>query len=471
MMGRVPLRPKNREGVVMERPSEVQFEVVVRPEPEGRSMYGDDAMPGLASLDAYVTPVDKGEEVARKLQRHGVTITHMGKFSISASCGSHQFEQLFSTQLSEINPHEESEWEQDWGVSYFAPRQGERWALPTEYGLDSLIEKAYIQPPPLLFAGERPVPPFWNDKFRLRVPGDVAQLMNATSVHRKGLTGKGVRVAMVDTGFYHHPYFKDQGYNFLSVTAPDAIDPYSDDNGHGTGESANLFATAPGINFIGVKYGGNLTLAFKSAMDLDPQVITNSWGYHMDVPGSAMPNFLKPLHLAVLQAVKQGICICFSAGNGHYAFPGSMPEVISVGGVHVTESLEYEASNYSSGFSSTWFPGRKTPDICGLVGSKPTADYITLPVQKNTPLDKPGAAGWGAFSGTSAASPMVAGVCAVLLQQDPSLRPEQIKRILQYTARDIIVGKNIHNQAAMPGPDDATGYGLVDAARAMEVLQ
>ena len=53
---------------------------------------------------------------------------------------------------------------------------------------------------------------------------------------------------------------------------------------------------------------------------------------------------------------------------------------------------------------------------------------------------------------------------------DSALTPEEIKNVLEYTARDITAGKNAHNKAAKPGPDEATGFGLVDAARAIEVI-
>ena len=340
--------------------------------------------------------------------------------------------------------------------------------MPPTDALDTLIERAYVQRPPIYFADERPVPPFWNDKFRLRVPVDVAQIMNATGLHRRGLIGQGVTVAMPDTGFYHHPYFDAQGYNFLSVTAPDEVDHTSDAHGHGTGECANLFATAPGINFIGVKMG-NPTLGFKTAVDMGPQIITNSWGIPaFDLPNTKMPNWVRPLYLAILRAVGSGITVCFAAGNGDRAFPGSMPEVISVGGVVVDQSLNYSATKYTSGFDSTWFPGRRTPDVSGLCGTPPTADYIVLPVESGSKLEKQD--GWGAFSGTSAATPMVAGVCALLKQASASLRPHEIKSLLKFTARDIVQGQNAQGRHAAPGPDGATGFGLVDAGRAVEAI-
>lgn len=443
----------------------VDFEVVVTPESGRRSVFDKSAFPTIANLGEYRPPKDKNVEVARKLQQRGITVHHIGDFSISASCSAKKFETFFKTKLSTHRLPKAARAPKDYVMR--APRKGAPWKLPTRDSLDTLIDRAYIQHPPIFFAGERPIPPFWNDKFRLRVPVDVAQIMQASSVHRRGITGHGVRVVMPDTGFYHHPYFRARGYNFLGIAAPDVVDHTSDASGHGTGECANLLATAPGINFIGVKMG-NPTLGFKTATELRPAVMTNSWGYSADLPGTSMPSWLKPLHLAVLNAVAQGITVCFSAGNGHFGFPGSMPEVISVGGVVVDQNLKYSATNYASGFSSAWFPGRKTPDVCGLCGTLPTADYIILPVQAGAAAEK--TKGWGRFSGTSASSPMVAGICALLKEADPDLTPDEIKTMLKYTARDITVGTNAHGKTAKPGPDDATGFGLVDAARAIEVI-
>ena len=451
----------------MDKESNVNFEVVVTPKEGSRSVFDPESFPSLANLDGLRLDSSKSVEVARKLAGHGISVSHIGDFSISASCPAGKFEEFFGTQISEqkVPPTPEVEEQKDFVMR--APVKGAPFSLPQLDDLDKLIDRAYIQHAPTMFAGERPVPPFWNDKFRLRVPGDVAQIMNCSSVHRRGITGRGVKVTMQDSGFYHHPYFVDQGYNFLAVTAPDALDHTSDSSGHGTGECSNLFATAPGINFIGVKMN-NPTLAIKTGVDLGPDIMTNSWGYDIDRPGTGMPNWLRPLYLAVLDAVSRGITVCFSAGNGHYGFPGSMPEVISVGGVIVDQNLDYSATTYTSGFDSTWFPGRSTPDVSGLCGERPTADYIVLPVQDGSALER--SDGWGAFSGTSAASPMVAGVCALLKEADETLRPDDIRNILKFTARDITSGTNAHGRPAQPGPDGATGFGLVDGARAINAV-
>ena len=442
-------------------------EVVVKPMNGNKSMFGTDAFPSLPNLDSYRAHQGRSVEVARKLANNGFIIADIGQFSISVSCAADKFENFFQTKIEDVQLSAMARVPSDYVMR--VPKKGTPFTVPKIDNLDQLIDRAYIQPPPILFGGERSVPPFWTDKFRLRVPGDVAQLMNALRAHRRGITGRGVKVVMADTGFYHHPFFSDQGYNFLAVTTPDAVDHTTDAHGHGTGECANLLAVAPGINFVGVKMGQNQTLAMKTAVDLKPDIITNSWGtYAQDMPKTTMPNRLRPLYLAVLDAVKRGITVCFAAGNGQYGFPGSMPEVISVGGVMVDQNLRYSASRYTSGFSSTWFPGRKTPDVCGLCGNPPSADYIILPVQLGASLDRSG--GWGAFSGTSAAAPMVAGVCALLKEVDSSLSPTDMQNLLKFTARDVTRGRNAHRNNAGPGPDDATGYGLVDAQRAIDAV-
>lgn len=353
--------------------------------------------------------------------------------------------------------------------------------------LSPLVERAYPQRPPLFF--EMPLPP-QVPYYNLRVPDDVALILRAPAVHERSITGRGVLVAMPDTGFYRHPFYAWHGYNYNHTLAPDATRVELDEFGHGTAEAANIFACAPDIDFVGVKMAGNPTLAFKTASDLYPAVMTNSWGYHL--PGvTTLPNFLKPLEIAVLEAVhSRGITVCFSAGNGHVAFPAMMPDVIAAGGVYAHNELAgsdfyLEASDYASSFDSLIYPGRHVPDVCGLVGQTPQAIYIMLPTMPGCFIDADLATGgafpngdqtaaddgWTVISGTSAASPQVAGVCALLKQAQPNLPPALVKSLIKASARDVIDGKSAMGDPAGEGQDGATGAGLVDADAAYKLAR
>ena len=91
---------------------------------------------------------------------------------------------------------------------------------------------------------------YWH----LDVPADVSLGCNADRAHRGGTTGSGVTVAMVDTGWQSHPWFVERGYRVdPTLLGPGTADAGVDENGHGTGESANIFATAPDVLLKPVK--------------------------------------------------------------------------------------------------------------------------------------------------------------------------------------------------------------------------
>ena len=82
--------------------------------------------------------------------------------------------------------------------------------------------------------------------------------------------------------------------------------------------------------------------------------------------------------------------------------------------------------------------------------------------------------GWARFSGTSAAAPQVAAVCALMLEKNPGLTPQQLKSRLEASAVDVQHGKAAGMDgdvglAAGVGPDRATGAGLVDAKAAVDL--
>jgi len=64
---------------------------------------------------------------------------------------------------------------------------------------------------------------------------------------------------------------------------------------------------------------------------------------------------------------------------------------------------------------------------------------------------------------TSAASPQLAGICALLKQVQPGLSPKLAKSVLKASARDVTTGTSNNGQPAAPGHDGATGAGLVNA--------
>jgi subtilisin family serine protease len=200
-----------------------------------------------------------------------------------------------------------------------------------------------------------------------------------------------------------------------------------------------------------------------------------------------LPNSLAALEAEIQLAVARNIIVIISAGNGQFSFPGMMRDVISAGGVFVDKSGAMQASNYASAFHSKIYAGRSVPDFCGLVGLLPHANYIMAPIPPGSEIDHetsvpddglPGDGtndhdGWGVFSGTSAAAPQLAGVCALLLEKNPGLTPSDIKSVLRRTARGVTTGAGNPSSSddgigelAGPGDTGAAGAGLVDAMAA-----
>ena len=63
---------------------------------------------------------------------------------------------------------------------------------------------------------------------------DVVGALRAGHCHRRGWTGRGIRVVMTDSGFAPHPYFERQGYNITRAHTPETEHPMIDGSGHGT---------------------------------------------------------------------------------------------------------------------------------------------------------------------------------------------------------------------------------------------
>ena len=390
------------------------------------------------------------------------------------------FNNLFGTTLRQGEYSDRKQNRLTAAESFLVPET----ALPVPDELKDTVDFAYL-PRPIEFYGVSYRPPV-EDISHLRLD-DVRAALNAPRAHRQDWTGRGVKVAMVDSGFFAHPFFAANGYKLIASASPGATNPNDDPSGHGTGECANIFTIAPDCTVYGVKSGPSAATSLEAAIALGPDVMSNSWGFDVDVQSrdqlkAADPNFFNELvdiETILSDAVQSGIIVVFAAGNGHHAFPGCMPQVISAGGVTVLEDSALEASSYASSFKSVIYPGRSIPDLCGVVGSSgasPQKNYIMLPVPTTGTLDGENfpsgrkKTGWGIFSGASAACPQLAGAIALFKEIRKSVDAEQARTALIKTATDVTTGRTAMGDKAAAGPDLATGAGLASVRSACEFI-
>ena len=299
-----------------------------------------------------------------------------------------------------------------------------------------------------------------------------------TVLHGLGFRGSGVRVGVLDSGFN----FQDHAaFSQLSVVAAhDFINgddivwdeqdqPVTGDetrsgqNGHGTRVLSLLAANAHG-QMIGAAPEADYLLAkvedlgnelpveedrwiagVEWADSLGAQVINSSLGYTRWDDGSGytyaeLDGETAPASIVAGMAVQRGIVVVNAAGNDgdnawrYVGVPADAEEVITVGSVNVFD-LEIVRSS-SRGPTAD---GRIKPDVVAPGGNVVVA-------QSNGSYSR--------ASGTSLATPLVAGACALLLQINPRWSPREVAQALRQTARDL----------GAAGPDTAYGWGLVDAA-------
>jgi subtilisin family serine protease len=197
-------------------------------------------------------------------------------------------------------------------------------------------------------------------------------------------TGKGVGVAVIDTGIYPHPDFGNRITGWVDMVNDKAV-PY-DDGGHGThvaGDAAGngklsggkYRSFAPDANIIGIKVlagNGNGTTtallkgiewAIKHKDEYNIKVINVSIGH----PASDYSQ--DPTDLALEEAVKAGITVVTAAGNygpnqGTVSAPGDDPFLITVGGTDNRDTPDKSDDTILSCSSTGPTPmGLTKPDI------------------------------------------------------------------------------------------------------------
>ena len=457
----------------------------------GVSMFTAGLTIDASNVQAFESDVELVQRAIARLQEAGFEVLYATTRTINIAGSRATFERAFLTKLVSVERETIKSGGEVGTTTSFDTADTPVFGLidTANSGFADVLEGVAIEQPYALQTPTAFPPParYWH----LDVPADVSLGCNADRAHRSGVTGLGIRIAMVDTGQAVHPFFTERGYRVEpTVLGPGTADAHIDSVGHGTGESANIFSTAPDITLLPVKCANasgslvNTTAAFAAAAALNPTVISCSWS--RNIQNGPLDAAANALATEVAAAVNAGIIVCFSASNGGWGFPAQMPDVVAVGGVFMERDGSMRASDYASGFMSNVYPGRRVPDVSGLVGMRPSAMYIMLPLSEGAQIDvgnaggahptgdeTPNNDGWAAFSGTSASCPQIAGVCALIKQACPRLTPAEVKDILMTTARDVTVGSSSPltglpgGSPAGVGPDNATGAGMVDAHRAV----
>ncbi|WP_175609348.1 type VII secretion-associated serine protease mycosin [Streptacidiphilus griseoplanus] len=275
---------------------------------------------------------------------------------------------------------------------------------------------------------------------------------------QNGITGRGVTVAVIDTGV---DVVNPQLSNNKVINGPvELVDPQTkktvqgtstqDPVGHGTKVAGIIAARpSPATGFVGLAPDAKiysirqndsegsgqvakLIDAIKAAVKAGVQVINIS----QDVRGSSPTGGFQDeamLHAVIQDAVdKHGIVVVASSGNdgkNEPTFPASYPEVIAVGAS--------DRNNERAAFSE-YGP---FVDVAA-----PGVDMLSTVPGRGQCVD----------NGTSFSSPYVAGVAALLKQKYPHWSPAQIAARIEQTAQ-----RNRRNR------DDFVGWGVVDPVKAV----
>jgi thermitase len=310
------------------------------------------------------------------------------------------------------------------------------------------IPRASGVQPKATFTGKQPNDPMFDQQWHLAKVG-------AIQAWEKTQGDSNLIVAVVDTGVdYDHPDLKGRVIKGANHTKEGPKDDPKDAQGHGTHVAGIIAATANnGIGVAGIapnvkilaekvltsKGSGNLfsiAAGVRHAVNAGAKIVNESLG------GPANQD---PISSGVgAWAVKKGVLLVAAAGNSNNAV--GTPARYSDYYMAVAASDDTDNKAKFSCFG---------PELS--VSSPGTKILATTPTYK-VPLNDMGyPMHYAALNGTSMATPLTAGIAALVWSANPSWTWQQVRTHIEKTAVDL----------GTPGKDDLFGFGRVSAAAAV----
>jgi len=316
----------------------------------------------------------------------------------------------------------------------------------------------------------------------------VRNTMHVTDAWKAGYTGKGVDVALIDSGVAQVPGLTSGNVvngPDLSFESQYADVRYRDTFGHGThmasiiagrdvaGTPAQYTAStgfngmAPDARIVNVKVAASDGSADVSQViaaigwvtqhahdtGLNIRVLNLSYG-----TDSTQPSLLDPLSYAVERAWKSGIVVVVAAGNDgtirqELADPAVDPYVLAVGAedpMNTTGAADDQIPAFAQRGTTTRSVDVVAPGV-HILGLRVPNSFV----DQNNPLGRVGTR-FIRGSGTSQATAVVSGVAALLAQKYPTATPDQIKWLITAKANPFPLAKKTWQ-----------GTGLVDVHQSL----
>jgi subtilisin family serine protease len=296
--------------------------------------------------------------------------------------------------------------------------------------------------------------------------------INLPELHDLDYLGEGVLIGITDTGFDNldHNCFAELDivdvWDFVNNDADVADGEDLGDGSHGTKTLSIIAGFDPGI-FIGASPRASYVLAKTECTEWEREVEEDYWIAAiewMDELGvevvSVSLSYLNWYEyeeingetgvstIAANRATDVGMVIVVSMGNnGRNRYPDNKLGVPADGfDVFAIGATGLDSSYTSFSAKGPTWDGRIKPDFTSFGSSVrwASSDYDD---------------GYGAGAGTSFSTPMIAGLCALLIQIDPALTPQSLRSVLREVS---------HNNE---DPDTLIGWGIPDALAAYHLIQ